>query len=685
MEWNDLPISSLDRALRSKSLAHPTSAAFDADAWITAAETLAQPTERDADLAVAAIHYGCELADLRKFSIPLITKGLSRPRLVQLLAAYANHQYLVLLRKASRQARRDRREGGILDMERAQQQFVANAGGQELPADDHLTFLVDSMPHWLFHIWQVGDEGDDEGPEDPWAFGATASAIVSVEHSLKQLWMGALWLGDAILKEGAALIESPRDRTLAQRWFIWDLRQTMLYSMEHGLEVGARIVAGRKLPPVVPVNARTVIRIERTPGGHRRFIVGNASGARDEQRGHASERDMLEGTYVSLFLDETLPRSPRGAFTCRQLNSAWWILQDIARLVADELGKHGPAGPDSLRRFSFAVERRDLSRALRECLGLDAPSADDIVDWFTCDPSDTGRLFAKSLWAEPLLPVPHCERRHVMIAPLLVGAPVKRVEAWMDKGGISDSRGVKGRGKPFERHVRLDVERALLANELIADASVGKHGLKRRGNSEEIDLIARIGDTVIVGEVKCFVAPSEPLERHNHLDNLARAAEQAANKRAWAEGNREAVGAALGVTDPQRAAALTIIPVVIINNGFGLGLERHGVPIVDLHFLVTLLSGGRYRSGMRFERHVGIISEHVTMYTSQAELEERIGDILRDPPPLHRFDSALRWRRMPFPTSQQKEFFIELPALAEQPPPNALRDLPALAPFARSG
>ena len=309
-----------------------------------------------------------------------------------------------------------------------------------------------------------------------------------------------------------------------------------------------------------------------------------------------------------------------------------WILQDIARLVADDLGKKGPAGPDSLRRFSFAVERCDLSRALRECLGLDAQSADDIVDWFTCDPSDTGRFFAKSLWAEPLLPVPNSERRHVMIAPLLVGAPVKRVEAWMDKGGISDSRGVKGRGKPFERHVRLEVEQALQANALIADTTVAKHGLKRRGNSEEIDLIARIGDTVIVGEVKCFVAPSEPLERHNHLDNLSRAAEQAANKRAWAEGNREAVGAALGVTDPQRAAALVIVPLVVINNGFGLGLERHGVPIVDLHFLVTLLSSGHYRSGMRFERNVGMISEHVTMYISQADLEKKCGSACKKDP-----------------------------------------------------
>ena len=179
----------------------------------------------------------------------------------------------------------------------------------------------------------------------------------------------------------------------------------------------------------------------------------------------------------------------------------------------------------------------------------------------------------------------------------------------MERGGISDSTGIKGRGKPFERHVRTVLAEAVAENHLLFDTVVGVHGLKRKKDFEEIDLLVRIGDAVIVGEVKCFVAPSEPIEKHNHLDNLAKATAQAENKRVWAEANRDAIAAALGVEDPVRAAALTIHPLVVINHGFGIGFERHGVPIVDLHYLKLLLGAGSYQGDTRFERGIGVVDQ----------------------------------------------------------------------------
>jgi hypothetical protein len=117
-------------------------------------------------------------------------------------------------------------------------------------------------------------------------------------------------------------------------------------------------------------------------------------------------------------------------------------------------------------------------------------------------------------------------------------------------------------------------------------------------------------------------------------------------------------------------------PVVIINHGLGIGLERYGVPVVDLHYLALLLGAGSYRSGARFERDVGIIPENTELYKSQGELEKRLGELLTEPVVLRRYNGALRWREIPFVTSNGRPFFIELPALVEKPAPNLLRDLP---------
>lgn len=676
MEWTDLPKSDLAQLLKSKKLEHPTSAAFDAAAWREAAARLDDRSQRDTDLAIAAIYYGSEIGGLRERMIPLIVAGMNRPQLVRVLVAFANQQYLTLLHKVITRTKANRRSGAIYEVERSQQQFVGNTGGQEMNADDLTTFLVDGMPHWLFHIWRVADDAPSTETGSIVQYAALASEIVSIEHSLRGLWLNALWCGNALTREGDALVDAPRDQAMAEHWFIWDLRQRMLYGFEQSVDQGAGIVAGGKLPRIEPAIPRTVIRIEHPRGGHRRFILGQASGVKLEQRSHVSERDMLEAQYTGLFLDETLPNSPGGDLTCRELNSAWWILQDLAHITARDLGKALLPDNRAVSSFALTVERKDLAEVLSDCMSIDSERAESIIDWLTCDPSNTSRIFAKSFWSEPLVPEPDTSRRHIMMAPLLVGAPVKRIEDWLERGGITDNGGLKGRGKPFERHVRSALAEALVGNTLLDDTMVAEHGVKRKGDSEEIDLLVRIGDTVIVGEVKCFVAPSEPLERHNHLDNLSEATRQAAAKRIWAEANRTAIGAMVGVTDADRLAALSFQPLVVLNNGMGIGLERNGVPIVDLHYLSLLLGSGNYQSGARFERGVGMTAEYTALYGSGSDLEARMGELLRAPPPLQRFEGNLRWRRVNFPTASRRPFFIELPALAEDLTPNLLRDLP---------
>lgn len=86
---------------------------------------------------------------------------------------------------------------------------------------------------------------------------------------------------------------------------------------------------------------------------------------------------------------------------------------------------------------------------------------------------------------------------------------------------------------------------------------------------------------------------------------------------------------------------------------------------------------------MRFERHVGVAYDTVTLYRSQAEFEAKIEVLLRDPRPLKRFNDRLTWRRIPSQTSIDRPFLIELPAISEDGLPNALRDIPAFRPIKR--
>lgn len=665
------------RQLEAKVLTHPTNASFDESAWRSAIAAIEEPTTRDLQLGVAASYFGRELASLRVSAIPDTVRGLNRRRLVRLLAAFANQQYLTIQGNVRKELKA-RKPGRLFDINRAQQLVVEGAGGQQLPADDLLTHLVETLPHWLFHIWQVVDDTPSDEPEALVNFAARAFWVFSIEHSLRHLWLEALWLGTKLRRDGEALVDEPWDRDLAERWLVWDRRDLQNITREFNIDAGAHILLDGKMSPVVPAIKRTVIRISRPPSGRRVFVTGRASGAKPEQRNHASEQDVLDRLYTGLFMDETLPKSPGGVLTCRELSRAWWILEDMGRLAAVDFGPAWCKHDGDVDRFALTVARDDLIRIFAECLDVTAERAGGMVDWFTCNPGDTGRMFTKGLWAEPLLPEPGTGNLHVVLAPLLSASPVKRIESWMERGGISDSRGLKGRGKAFERHVRKVLLDVLADNDLLGDASVAAHGLKRKGESQEIDLLVRVGDTVLVGEVKCFVAPSEPTDKHNHLANLDKATAQAEVKRAWADANREAVAVALGVGTAQ-AARLRMVPLVVLNHGFGMGLERYGVTVVDLHYLKILLGGGSYLSGARFERSVGVMYDRVTLYRSQSEFEAKIDNLLRDPPPLKRFAGRVRWRRIPFATSNRRPFLIELPALFDEPSPNPLPTVRPLA------
>ena len=667
MPLND-PIanSELFRQLtKRRSLKHPTAATFDASAWLAAAARLDPPTARDMHLVRAAIHFGREIGSLRQRIADYLVASHSRESGVRLLAAIANQQYIVLLQKVVRVSRRLARDSRTSHLELITQNLVRNGPGQRMTADDHVTHLVDALPHWLHHLWQIPPRTTALPIAEPFQVGMTAMSIASIERGLRDLWHTVLWEGYQLTAYEGGLVITPESRDIAEKWLIWHLRDSANMYTEIALDAGASTITGGKLPPVIPVLARTVIAIRRLNGQKRQFVVGRANGLSPSQRSHVTERDMLERLYTGLFLDEPLPAFGSMNLTCRELCLAWWVITDLGRLMMDEISYRQISDAAGLAKTALTVKVAELTDILTQSLGINQDRARKIVDLFTCDPSKTTILFAKSLWSTPLLPASG-DRRHIVLAPLLVGSPVRRLEAWLELGGISDQRHVKGRGKPFEAHVRSRLAEELAANPALVDYAMLPHGLRRVGTSEEIDLLARIGRTMIIGEVKCLLAPVEPMDRFNYLNAIEEAAVQAKRKCDWVSANRATAAAQLGITDPSELGKLTLIPVVILNQGYGIGLDIDGVAVTDLHFLSLVLGSGEYQSDTRFERG-GMRAAVVQMYSTQVEFESRLQDLLRRPPPLRRYADNIDWTTEPFPASDGRPFVIEVPRLQRMP------------------
>jgi hypothetical protein len=650
--------------VKYRTLKHPTAAAFDPKDWLRAFVALPDPETRDLDLMHAAIYLGGALAELRAGLPAILSEPFTREGGTLLLVAMANEQFLVLMRKSIQSGQRRARAGGMANLEQLAQQLIASPTGQSMSGDDHVTHLIDALPHWLHHLRQLPADKPSKPIARPFEAARDALMAASIERGLRDLWHQTLWEGRQIVTKAEARHFLAHDTVLDERWLVWGLREQAIKAWEAITDMGAVTAAGRDAPPVIPVQARTVVSVERLPGRKPRIVIGRANGRAPRQRGHVSERDMLQRLYTGIFLDQPLPATGALHLTCRELCRAWWLFKDLGEVLIQEIGSRAISDAASMRMAACTWSLETIETVLIDALGIDANRAKAILRFFVLDPPSTSALFDQSLWWTPLVPAAH-GRAHLLLAPLFLGDPVRLVEHWLELGGISDQRKVKGRGLPFEAHVRTKLGERIVSNRLIKDGTVLPHGLKRRGESQEIDLLIRIGNTVLVAEVKCYLSPVEPSDRHNYLLALEEAADQAHRKLAWVDANRANTLATLGLDDA-RAGKAVLMPVVVLNRGIGIGLLIDGVPVVDLHYLALLLGSSTYQAETGFTAG-GMAGAVFTFYRSQKDLEARLRDLLADPPPLRRYSGAIGWQTEPFPSLDEKPFLIHVPRLVAAP------------------
>src|SRR5262249_6667310 len=138
------------------------------------------------------------------------------------------------------------------------------------------------------------------------------------------------------------------------------------------------------------------------------------------------------------------------------------------------------------------------------------------LDFFTSDPKSLSALFNKSVWSSPILSVDDGKNVCLALPAILVGSAVRRVEDWLDRGGLSDRLPNARRGLRYEAWVRNKISSGIASNSILSNSGCSAASIERNDqNAEQIDLIISLGNTVIVGEVKCLLAPVESMEHHN--------------------------------------------------------------------------------------------------------------------------------------------------------------------------
>jgi hypothetical protein len=171
--------------------------------------------------------------------------------------------------------------------------------------------------------------------KDFWRLGSNLFAVLSVEHSLRDLWQAVLWDGWALKRTEDAFSLDPTDIELDTLWNVWNWRQEMIVGQSTMLDSINKRMIGEVGQPVAPFQDPTVVGI----GGHskleRRLRFGSVSGRERRQIWHATEDAILAESYLAPFIDAVLP-SLDVELSCKDLQSAWCVLRDCAAILSSK-------------------------------------------------------------------------------------------------------------------------------------------------------------------------------------------------------------------------------------------------------------------------------------------------------------------------------------------------------------
>ena len=614
-------------------LTHPTATAFDFDDWrrIIAEDNLGA---RDLDLLNAARYLAEYFKGVRMGLLADALNGMSGEQVLELAMINANRIWS-MLRWNFLQGLPSAEDG---------MQFIPALGKREIPMgpngamlnpDDANNALTDSLPYWFAEASKANGAGvklDSDAMAEALRWGHVATNLMQV---FKSVWQQVLWEPYGFDFDETLARTIPRRQGDLSRWRAWAWREHTLTGQASLLD--RNIERGIKdLEPILPLTAVAV--------GVDGIVVG--SPGRISVAAHRTEFDTIKSSYLVPFLYDQIGATP--SVTIELLVRAVCVLRDLVLLrLPHEIdpAQLDQADPGDL---ACAFERDQIVDLLASALVVDREAASVCVDELSVDPfGPLNTVFTLGLWHRPL--VRSRDGATIMIAAgaLVWGSPIRRVERWLQHKAGKNDLSKTSTGKRYEKALQTALTERIEKNALLLEVKRGVSFVPGKKADEEIDLLIRIGSTVVVGEIKCLLFPAEPIDRADYVRKLEYACTQASRKAQSLRIDPSPLIARFGA----EAGECRLVPLVIVNQSNGIEWQYDDCAITDARFLKLFCASGSFVFGGKLhnepERDPELFAR--TMYEDATGAEAAIPGIFLRIPGMDPFRDSVSWGQSDIP------------------------------------
>jgi hypothetical protein len=628
-------MSTFTEQVRESKISHPTKKSFTLSKWEKSFKESAASTEEDMQLFNAGIWIFKEFENIREKLKDAPLNFLPKRFIIRLLCGDTNRSLNLVHRRKVPKLTED-----TFSVEQVLQAKISgNIFGFDYRPDDLLTTEIDGARFPLIYVSNFKENhskikySDLEILHKIWLM----KILGQYYDILESIWEDCLWNGLIIDQTGTVDIIFNKDR------FFMAIKAVAQYREQH---LGMEFV----------LFATSMWRSELDDGikrhlGERYIVTFHGAGKKRDYNLQIEPynperipstlifRLMAQESYFDDLVNLEMPKYFN--LTLEHLFASWEIIYSLSEALMDKLPEDDSIKQiNKLGQFAPSIKKVKLAKLFSKGLGIDNALAQNIVDLLTFKPEPNCEI-----WTHPLIELDSQTVIPVFTAAIS-GNLLRTLEYWLKNSGIDFS----DKGYLFEKTIRKSTELALKNSSKIKDYFVCPSSITFSSNDqkEELDLIIRIGNKLLLGEAKCIIYPTEPLNYFNYLKSIKHGIEQIKRKADLIKNKLEEFLISNPEINMVHHKTLEIIPFVITNRSLCVGFLIDGIPILDLLVLNKYFRDGKWEK-FAFVDQGGekTVGETQWFYKTEEEAIENIKEYIINPPQINFYKKFIKIKKYP--------------------------------------
>jgi hypothetical protein len=630
--------------VRASKISHPTQISFSIELWEKAYNSHSSHDEEDQHLFEAGLWVFHKLNAIRNRLSEISFRNIDKSKLVRYLCGYLNRSDHIISQKKVPLVNKDTYIAESLIQMKTRENIVH----PDATPEEVITGEVDGARYPLSFIQSFLGDSTREKQTDLEVLDMIQRTMMlaGLYDSIETVWICCLWLGKYIQKKGEYEMVIDSDIEAAINRAVSDYRRQSLilqftnlsmFEWKHSLSEETKRQIYRNAFEVKIERRQKKKKLSLCPMKYEAEFPPTI----------LNYRLLAQETYYQKLLTVKLPNYHN--FTLEQLLATWEILHSLSnRLFSMFPMDSGVYKLNKLLQYAPTLAKDELAKLFSQAIQVSYKEGEQLVNIFIF--RGTPR---EELWFYPLVEVD--EKKVCPVMPTILHPNLLRsVEHWLAKSGID----IDSKGGEFEKEIIGELKEAIkTTTEKGKLKDIQIYTISRNTFGEQIDLIIKLRNTFLIGEVKCTLYPVEPLEFYRYYKVVKNdAIPQIKRKVDFINHNKGKFLEVLGLAEKMNYLNIKLIPFIFTNHPYCVGFPIENVPVVDRYILGRYIDTGEYDMFVLFKQNGSkTVGEKIVFYVTEEEAEDKLESYLLNPPQLKLFKKFITRRVFPIPLLNEED------------------------------